>query len=99
MRTAALLQELQLKLICISSFPAVCRSCLTPMAMRRQKRFTNPYKIFMGGLYHGIDRSQIEAELTALGLAQPDVGLYIVAVNGISFWCVCVCLKDKINMS
>ncbi len=38
----------------------------------------NPFKVFIGQLHHALPRGHLEAELAALGIPLPDVGLYMV---------------------
>ena len=49
------------------------------------KMAKNPYKVFLGQLFHGVERQAIFKEMELLGIPIPDVGLYIV-----TFWAQCV---------
>ena len=43
------------------------------------RKFPNPFKLFVGQLYHGISRDALHEELQILGLQVPQVGTYIVS--------------------
>ena len=49
------------------------------------KMAKNPHKVFLGQLFHGVDRKAIFEEMNLLGIPIPDVGCYIV-----TFWVQCV---------
>ena len=42
----------------------------------------NPYKVFLGGLFHGLKRETIMEEMDLLGVKRPDVALYMV-IHGV----------------